>query len=431
MAITKIWNVKSDTKSTLSYVVQKAKTQDGALAFSGNCSPDPDLANLQMRMHRRKYGKDSGNLLFHGCVSFQKGEIDVPKAYQYAKEWMEWKFHNYQYLVGVHVDTDHLHFNFVINAVDLDGKKYNDCNRTLAELRAWTDTLCERYQLSVIRPKGKGVSYKKWMDEKKQPGYRQQVRDDIDVAIATSKTFDGFIDQMKSMGYFVKYGEQYKHIVFKLPDRKGVRGATLGSNYSEEAIRERIFLNDFQVTSVKAQGERRWHTWTRLQKEQYRLEHIQRPYLSTVLALGVHMLLDHWKSSKDRISAVRRPYWKNQYAKEVNQLSALLVFVQQNRIETVAQLKETLRSFEEESKELREELKQKKAKNKEETDLLRKKLRECKAKEKQCQSVLNAYQKIQTKTLYPEWETREEEHVKKMKTEEGREERRELHGSRR
>lgn len=109
-------------------------------------------------------------------------------------------------------------------------------------MRAASDRLCREYGLSVITqhqayyPK----HYAEWQAEQNgQRTWRSAIREDVDRAVMASMTWSAFLRALREQGYEVKTG--VKHIAVRPPGKERfVRLRSLGENYTEEAIRERI-----------------------------------------------------------------------------------------------------------------------------------------------------------------------------------------------
>ena len=148
----------------------------------------------------------------------------------------------FQVVVATHLDREHIHNHFVLNSVSfLDGKKYNDCKSTCALMRQTSDQLCREHGLSVIEEpeQGRTMSYDTWEAQQKgKPTWYGQIRRDVDACIARAFLFEHFLSNLKKQGYAVKLG---KYIAVRPPGKvRFVRLKTLGDDYTEEAIRERI-----------------------------------------------------------------------------------------------------------------------------------------------------------------------------------------------
>jgi len=127
----------------------------------------------------------------------------------------------------------------------MDGKRYYDNNATYALMRQTSDRLCREYSLSVIEnpQKGKSKHYAEWKAEQEgKPTWRGLIREDVDKAISASMTFTQFIAALRKQGYEVKTG--VKHMAVRPPGKERfVRLKTLGDDYTEDAIKQRILQN--------------------------------------------------------------------------------------------------------------------------------------------------------------------------------------------
>ncbi len=264
MATTAIWKVKSNLgrvvdyaanpekttftpedlqglRDVMDYTTQDYKTEEQRYVSNVNCIPE--IARDQMMMVKRQFGEEGGIAAFHGYQSFAPGEVTPEQAHEIGVElalrlWGD----RFQVVVATHLDREHIHNHFVLNSVSfVDGKKYNDCKATYALMRRTSDKLCREYGLSVIETpeQGRTMSYDTWEAEQKgNPTWYSQIRRDVDTSITRSFLFDHFIANLKKQGYEVKQG---KYIAVRSPGKERfVRLKTLGDNYTEEAIRQRI-----------------------------------------------------------------------------------------------------------------------------------------------------------------------------------------------
>jgi hypothetical protein len=72
-----------------------------------------------------------------------------------------------------------------------------------------SDALCREYGLSVVETKeGQAKHYAEWQAEKNgKPTYHSMIKSDVDAAIRQSMTERQFWDNLKKMGYHVKFGQ--------------------------------------------------------------------------------------------------------------------------------------------------------------------------------------------------------------------------------
>ena len=351
MAISQIWGVKTSPGETLKYIARLEKSEDGSLVFSSLCSNDPKLAALQMKAYRQRFGKDSGILLHHGFVSFKRDEVSKEKAYEFAQEFMKRHFGDYQYFGSIHVDTNHIHFNFAINAVALDGKKYHGNKDGVREMRAEVDRCCEEYNLSVVVPKGQGMSYKEWMEKQKGNDWRTIIRSDIDNAIGMADSFEDFVKILQGEGYYIKHGSNVKHIVFKKEGmkNKGWRGRNLGEAYTEEAIKERIKFKEFDFAPSSGLRKPR-RKMKPIAREMMRM-YYRRPSMATNFAIGIHLLKSYMSGERNKIlrySPPKKHKIQSLYNAEIQKLTRQIRFCHDNGIRSRQDLEKRIEELNQE-----------------------------------------------------------------------------------
>ena len=232
-------------RNVLEYTEQDAKTEKQFYVTGINC--DPGTACEQMSRTKLQFQKTDGILAFHGYQSFAPGEATPETAHAIGvKLAQELWGDRFEVVVSTHLDKHHLHNHFVLNSVSfMDGKRYYDNNATYALMRQTSDRLCREYSLSVIEnpQKGKSRHYAEWKAEQEgKPTWRRLIREDVDKAIAASMTFTQFIAALRKQGYEVKTGVKYMAV--RPPgNERFVRLKTLGDDYAEEAIKQRILQN--------------------------------------------------------------------------------------------------------------------------------------------------------------------------------------------
>lgn len=232
-------------QNVLEYTQQDDKTEKQFYVTGINC--DPATACEQMGRTKLRFQKTDGILAFHGYQSFMPGEATPETAHaigvKLAQElWGE----RFEVVVSTHLDKHHLHNHFVLNSVSfMDGKRYYDNKTTYALMRQASDRLCREHSLSVIEnpQKGKSKHYGEWRAEQEgKPTWRGLIREDVDKAVAASMTFTQFLAALRKQGYEVKTGVKYMAV--RPPGKERfARLKTLGDDYAEEAIKQRILQN--------------------------------------------------------------------------------------------------------------------------------------------------------------------------------------------
>ena len=228
-------------RDVMDYATQDYKTEEQRYVSGVNCAPE--IARDQMMMVKRQFGKEGGIIAFHGYQSFAPGEVTSEQAHEIGVELAQRLWGDkFQVVVATHLDREHIHNHFVLNSFSFVGvKKYNDCKSTYALMRQTSDQLCREHGLTVIEEpeQGRTMSYDTWEAQQKgKPTWYGQIRRDVDACIAHAFLFEHFLSNLKKQGYAVKLG---KYIAVRPPGKvRFVRLKTLGDDYTEEAIRERI-----------------------------------------------------------------------------------------------------------------------------------------------------------------------------------------------
>ena len=106
-----------------------------------------------------------------------------------------------------------------------------------------SDKLCRENGLSVVIPgKGsKGKSYAEYQAEKTGTSWKGKLKTTVDALIPQVSSFEELLTRLQAAGYEIKPG---KYISCRAPGQERfTRLKTLGADYTEEAIKERIFAH--------------------------------------------------------------------------------------------------------------------------------------------------------------------------------------------
>lgn len=239
MAVTKIHDINTTIGTALDYIMNPKKTDNGFLVDGFECTPE--VAEYQFEMVRHAHYKSGGILGFHLIQSFAPGEIDFETAHRIGMELADKIFGGrFQYVCAMHIDRGHVHNQIVSNSVSfVDGKKFYDQKKTLYQIRQESDQLCRDNGLSVIEhPKDRGVSYYEYTQRREGQSWKQLLRKNIDRFIIQAQSWEEFLDLMRQAKYEIKEG---KYISFRGEGQnKFTRSKSLGADYTEEQIRNRI-----------------------------------------------------------------------------------------------------------------------------------------------------------------------------------------------
>ena len=242
-------------QDALDYAANRDKTEQSCFESSYACTLETAFSD--MRQTKERWHKLGGVQGYHLVQSFAASEVTPELAHQIAKELADRVLGGrYEYVIGTHLNTGHIHSHIVWNSVScVDGKKYRSNYKSyVTEIRAVSDELCRKYKLSVIDTETShhvAKPYAEWLAEKNgQPTWRTAIRQDVDEAIRQSLTWRQFLGALERKGYEVRMGRKYP--VLRPPGKERfVRFKTLGKRYTPEAIQTRILYPQFNRCFVE------------------------------------------------------------------------------------------------------------------------------------------------------------------------------------
>ena len=240
MAVTKIKPVKSTLSKALDYIENPDKTDGKMLISSFGCSYE--TADIEFGYTLSQALDKGNNLAFHLIQSFAPGEVDYEKAHEIGKQLADAVTKGqHEYVVTTHIDKGHIHNHIIFCAVNfVDHHKYNSNKRSYYGIRNMSDKLCRENGLSVVVPgKGsKGKSYAEYQAEKTGTSWKGKLKIAVDALIPQVSSFEELLTRLQAAGYEIKLG---KYVSCRAPGQERfTRLKTLGADYTEEAIRERI-----------------------------------------------------------------------------------------------------------------------------------------------------------------------------------------------
>ena len=240
MAVTKIKPIKSTLSKALDYIENPDKTDGKMLISSFGCSYE--TADIEFGYTLSQALDKGNNLAFHLIQSFAPGEVDYEKAHEIGKQLADAVTKGqHEYVVTTHIDKGHIHNHVIFCAVNfVDHHKYNSNKRSYYGIRNMSDKLCRENGLSVVVPgKGsKGKSYAEYQAEKTGTSWKGKLKIAVDALIPQVSSFEELLTRLQAAGYEIKPG---KYVSCRAPGQERfTRLKTLGADYTEEAIRERI-----------------------------------------------------------------------------------------------------------------------------------------------------------------------------------------------
>lgn len=227
----------------IAYILNPEKTDEKLLVSSYGCASETAAREFEWT---RKIAEQKGMnpvriIARHVIQSFEIGEVTPELAHEIGKQFAdEILGGKYEYVLTTHIDKDHVHNHLIFNAVDfVDYHAYKSYKRIYYDMREVSDRLCNENGLSVIPPsQNKGMGYKEYTEAKRGTSWKQKLKQTIDRIVITAKDYDDFLRLMQEAGYEIKTG---KYISFRAKGQERfTRSKTIGENYTEERIKERI-----------------------------------------------------------------------------------------------------------------------------------------------------------------------------------------------
>ena len=243
MAVTKIKAIRGTLSKALAYISNPDKTEDKLLISTYGCASETAAQEFEWtrRIAEQKGMKPVRIIARHVIQSFDVGEVTPELAHEIGKQFAdEILGGKYEYVLTTHTDKNHVHNHLIFNAVDfIDHRAYKSYKKIYYDMREVSDRLCKENGLSVIPPsQNKGMGYKEYTEAKRGTSWKQKLKQTIDRFVIVAKDYDEFLKLMQEAGYEIKTG---KYISFRAEGQERfTRSKTIGENYTEERIRERI-----------------------------------------------------------------------------------------------------------------------------------------------------------------------------------------------
>lgn len=257
MAITKMMHMKASSKAridihlehSINYILQPKKLGEANLASGINCLPE--MAYQQMKATKQMFGKTGGRQGYHFVISLKPGEGTPEIMYDIAMQFAEEAFAGeYEAVVAVHTDREHLHAHIVINSVNMvNGYKFQCRDGDWKyKFQPITNKLCEEYGLHITpaeySKEPKNMARPQW--EREQAFYEWIKQDALFCAIS-AENMEHFIFLLEKLGFEVKQG---KHIAVKVPGMKRFKRLdTISEDLSGERLEAMFRYGDASLAS--------------------------------------------------------------------------------------------------------------------------------------------------------------------------------------
>ena len=169
--------------------------------------------------------------------SFRPGEITADDAnrigYELATRFLKGK---HAFIVATHTDREHIHNHIIYNSTALDGtRKVRDFFFSGLAVQRLSDLICLEHQLSVIEKKPYRERQKRITYPPKESN-RDRLCSVIDEILQQKPTaYEDFLQKLELQGYEIKRGKYTS--VKGARQKRFIRFRTLGDGYSEEEIK--------------------------------------------------------------------------------------------------------------------------------------------------------------------------------------------------
>jgi hypothetical protein len=234
---------------SINYILQPKKLGEANLAGSINCLPE--MAYRQMKATKRMFGKTGGRQGYHFVISLKPGEGTPEIMYDIAMRFAEEAFAGeYEVVVAVHTDREHLHAHIVINSVNMvTGYKFQCRDGDWKyKFQPITNKLCEEYGLHITpaeySKEPKNMARPQW---EREQAFSEWIKQDALFCAISAENMEHFIFLLEKLGFEVKQG---KHIAVKVPGMKRFKRLdTISEDLSRESLEAMFRYGDASLAS--------------------------------------------------------------------------------------------------------------------------------------------------------------------------------------
>jgi hypothetical protein len=257
VAITKMMHMKASGKAridihlkhSINYILQSKKLGEANLAGGINCLPE--MAYQQMKVTKRMFGKTGGRQGYHFVISLNPGEGTPEIMYDIAMRFAEEAFAGeYEAVVAVHTDREHLHAHIIINSVNMvTGYKFQCRDGDWKyKFQPITNKLCKEYGLHITpaeySKEPKNMARPQW---EREQAFSKWIKQDALFCAISAENMEHFIFLLEKLGFEVKQG---KHIAVKVPGMKRFRRLdTISEDLSRESLEAMFRYGDASLAS--------------------------------------------------------------------------------------------------------------------------------------------------------------------------------------
>ena len=257
MAITKMMHMKASSKAridihlehSINYILQPKKLGEANLAGGINCLPE--MAYRQMKATKQMFGKTGGRQGYHFVISLKPGEGTPGIMYDIAMRFAEEAFAGeYEAVVAVHTDREHLHAHIIINSVNMvTGYKFQCRDGDWKyKFQPITNKLCEEYGLHITpaeySKEPQNMARPQW---EREQAFSKWIKQDALFCAISAENMEHFIFLLEKLGFEVKQG---KHIAVKVPGMKRFKRLdTISEDLSRESLEAMFRYGDASLAA--------------------------------------------------------------------------------------------------------------------------------------------------------------------------------------
>ena len=236
-------------KHSINYILQSKKLGEANLAGGINCLPE--MAYQQMKVTKRMFGKTGGRQGYHFVISLNPGEGTPEIMYDIAMRFAEEAFAGeYEAVVAVHTDREHLHAHIIINSVNMvTGYKFQCRDGDWKyKFQPITNKLCKEYGLHITpaeySKEPKNMARPQW---EREQAFSKWIKQDALFCAISAENMEHFIFLLEKLGFEVKQG---KHIAVKVPGMKRFKRLdTISEDLSRESLEAMFRYGDASLAS--------------------------------------------------------------------------------------------------------------------------------------------------------------------------------------
>ena len=197
------------------------------------------------------FGKTGGRLGYHFVISLNPGEGTPEIMYDIAMRFAEEAFAGeYEAVVAVHTDREHLHANIIINSVNMVTRYKFQCRDGdwKYKFQPITNKLCKEYGLHITpaeySKEPKNMARPQW---EREQAFSKWIKQDALFCAISAENMEHFIFLLEKLGFEVKQG---KHIAVKVPGMKRFRRLdTISEDLSRESLEAMFRYGDASLAS--------------------------------------------------------------------------------------------------------------------------------------------------------------------------------------